>query len=422
MEEQRDTIKGLGASWSFLQSVLDGMPDLINIVDKDFQIIFVNEAAVTQARKPKTQLIGKKCYKELWGRNDYCPGCVTGKTFETGLRHQSIDWETLSNGNRRCLERSTFPITDGNGEIICAVEMAKDITERKKLEEEREEQRLELGKRIRELRHAYEELEFLHSQLLQAEKMASLGQMASSLAHEIDSPLTVISGYCELLSHDFKDDKSLSRLNTIAEQVARCQKTIRNMLDFSRKSKGEKKPHSIEAIINQTLSLMQYVMKARKIKVNKDLDKSIPNIFADANQLQQVFFNLLKNAVDAMPHGGEITITTKYHNVAAGFNLRNVTQAKACGYTVRNDEDKEISRKGSDWVEIAFQDTGIGISEENLKNIFKPFFTTKEPGKGTGLGLTICLDIIKNHGGTITAESAVGNGSKFVITLPVERK
>lgn len=401
MEEQRDTIKGLGASWSFLQSVLDGMPDLINIVDKDFQIIFVNEAAVTQARKPKTQLIGKKCYKELWGRNDYCPGCVTGKTFETGLRHQSIDWETLSNGNRRCLERSTFPITDGNGEIICAVEMAKDITERKKLEEEREEQRLELGKRIRELRHAYEELEFLHSQLLQAEKMASLGQMASSLAHEIDSPLTVISGYCELLSHDFKDDKSLSRLNTIAEQVARCQKTIRDMLDFSRKSKGEKKPHSIEAIINQTLSLMQYVMKARKIKVNKDLDKSIPNIFADANQLQQVFFNLLKNAVDAMPHGGEITITDKYQQGSG----EKVFRSFSGGY-----------------VEIAFQDTGIGISEENLKNIFKPFFTTKEPGKGTGLGLTICLDIIKNHGGTITAESAVGNGSKFVITLPVERK
>ena len=379
--------QGLGASWSFLQSVLDGMPDLINIVDKNFQIIFVNEAAVTQARKPKAQLIGKKCYKELWGHNDYCPGCVTGKTFETGLRQQSIDWETLSNGNRCCLERSTFPITDGNGEIICAVEMAKDITERKKLEEEREEQRLELGKRIRELRHAYEELESLHSQLLQAEKMASLGQMASSLAHEIDSPLTVISGYCELLSHYFKDDKSLSRLNTIAEQVARCQKTIRDMLDFSRKSKGEKKPHSIEALINQTLSLMQYVMKARKIKVNKDLDKSIPNIFADGNQLQQVFFNFLKNAVDAMPHGGEIFITGKY-------------------------------QQGSGEVEIAFQDTGIGISEENLKNIFKPFFTTKEPGKGTGLGLTICLDIIKNHGGIITAESAVGNGSKFVITLP----
>ncbi len=387
MEEQKGIIKGLGASWSFLQSVLDGMPDLINIVDKDFQIIFVNEAAVTQARKPKTQLIGKKCYKELWGRNDYCPGCVTEKTFETGLRHQSIDWETLSNGNRRCLERSTFPITDGNGKIICAVEMAKDITERKKLEEEREEQRLELGKRIRELRHAYEELESLHSQLLQAEKMSSLGQMASSLAHEIDSPLTVISGYCELLSHDFKDDKSLSRLNTIAEQVARCQKTIRDMLDFSRKSKGQKKPHSIEALINQTLSLMQYVMKARKIKVNKDLDKSVPNIFVDANQLQQVFFNLLKNAVDAMPHGGEIFITDKY-------------------------------QQGSGEVEIAFQDTGIGIPEENLKNIFKPFFTTKEHGKGTGLGLTICLDIIKNHGGTITAESAVGNGSKFVIALP----
>lgn len=387
LEEQRDTIKGLGASWSFLQSVLDGMPDLINIVDKDFQIIFVNEAAANQARQPKAQLIGKKCYKELWRRNENCPNCVTEKTFETGLRQRSIDWETLSNGDKCCLERSTFPITDGSGEIICAVEIAKDITERKKLEDEREEQRMELGRRIRELRHAYEELESLHSQLLQAEKMSSLGQMASSLAHELDSPLTVISGYCELLSHDFKDVKILSRLNTIAEQVARCQKTIRDMLDFSRKSTGEKKPHSIETLVNQTLSLMQHVMKVRKIKVNQNLDKSVPNILADGNQLQQVFFNLLKNAIDAMPRGGEIFITNNYH-------------------------------PGSNKVEITFQDTGTGISEENLKKTFKPFFTMKEPNKGTGLGLTICLDIIKNHGGTITAESIVGKGSKFVITLP----
>jgi PAS domain S-box-containing protein len=391
LEEQRDTIKGLGASWNFLQSVLDGMPDLINIVDKDFQIIFVNEAAANQARQPKAQLIGKKCYKELWRRDENCPNCVTEKTFETGLRHQSVDWETLPNGNKCCLERSTFPITDGNGEIICAVEIAKDATERKKSEEEREEQRMELGSRIRELRHAYEELESLHSQLLQAEKMSSLGQMASSLAHELDSPLTVISGHCELLSHDFKDNKTPVRLNTIAEQVARCQKTIRNMLDFSRESKGEKKPHGIETLINQTMSLMQHIMKVRKIKVNRNLDKSIPNIFVDGNQLQQVFFNLLKNATDAMPRGGEIFITSNYHT-------------------------------GPGVVEIAFQDTGIGISEDNLKNIFKPFFTMKEPGKGTGLGLTICLDIIKNHGGTITAESVVGKGSKFVVTLPAERK
>ncbi len=388
LEEQRNTIKGLGASWSFLQSVLDGMPDLINIVDKDFKIIFVNKVAAAQARQPKAQLIGKKCYEELWGRNENCPSCVTGKTFETGLRHQTIDWETLPNGDKCCLERSTFPITDGNGKIICAVEVAKNITERKILEEGREKQSMELGKRIRELRRAYEELESLHSQLLQVEKMSSLGQMASSLAHELDSPLTVISGYCELLSHDFKDKKKLSRLNIIAEQVTRCQKKIRDMLDFSRKSKDEKKHHSIETLINQTLSLIQHVIKVRKIKVNQNLDKSIPNIFVDGNQLQQVIFNLMKNAIDAMPHGGEIFITNNY-------------------------------QPDSGRVEIAFQDTGVGISEENLKNIFKPFFTMKEPGKGTGLGLTICLDIIKNHGGTITAESIVGKGSKFVITLPV---
>ncbi|MGR3309584.1 MAG: sensor histidine kinase, partial [Candidatus Brocadiales bacterium] len=138
---------------------------------------------------------------------------------------------------------------------------------------------------------------------------------------------------------------------------------------------------------NQTLSLIQHVIKVRKIKVIQNLDKSMPNIFVDGNQLQQVIFNLMKNAIDAMPHGGEIFIT--------------------------NNHQPDSGR-----VEIAFQDTGVGISKENLKNIFKPFFTMKDPGKGTGLGLTICLDIIKNHGGTITAESIVGKGSKFVITLP----
>ncbi|MBI2556131.1 MAG: ATP-binding protein, partial [Planctomycetes bacterium] len=282
----------------------------------------------------------------------------------------------------------SFPIVDKEGKVEYAVEIFRDITERKLLEEDREQQRLELGKRVREIRHAYEELKSMQNKLLQAEKMASIGLLASSLAHELDTPLTTISGYCELLEEDIRDEKLLSRIKIIYEQIIKCQKTIRNLLDFSRKSTCEKKICNIHHLINNTLLLVEHRLKIHKINLHKTLDEDVPPLLVDGNQIQQVILNLVNNAVDALPQGGDMFIETRLNK-----------EAKS--------------------VEIVFDDNGIGISSEDLKRVFDPFFTTKEPGRGTGLGLSICNNIISAHNGEITLESRLGNGTRFVVSLPI---
>ena len=196
----------------FLQTALDGIQDCINIVDKDFKIIFMNETASQRAGKKRQLLLGNKCYAELWKESSPCESCVTGKVFETGKAQQTITWEMGLDGKKFYLERFAFPVVDKEGKVEYAIEIFRDITERKLLEEDREQQRLELGKRVRELRHAYEELKSIQNQLLQAEKMASIGLLASSLAHELDTPLATISGYCELLAEDIHDERLLGRI------------------------------------------------------------------------------------------------------------------------------------------------------------------------------------------------------------------
>lgn len=375
-------------SEKFLQTALDGIHDCINIIDKNFQIIFVNEAASKMGGKKRQSMLGNKCYTQLWGRSSPCEDCVTEKVFETGKLQQAIKWETGVDNKRYCMEYSVFPIIDKEGKTEYVVEIFRDITERKLLEEDREQHRLELGKRIRELRHAYEELDSLQNQLLQAEKMASIGLLASGLAHELDTPLATISGYCELLLEDTHDEKLLERIKTISEQIIKCQKTIRNLLDFSRKSDCERKLCNIHQLINNTLTLVEHRLIIRKIKLHKKFAHQIPPLLTDGNQIQQVILNLIMNAVDALPRGGDIFIETKVN-----------TKSRS--------------------VDIIFEDNGIGISNENQKYIFTPFFTTKEPGRGTGLGLSICNSIIAAHNGRISLESRLGSGTKFIISLPI---
>jgi two-component system, NtrC family, sensor kinase len=374
-------------SEKFLQSVLDGIEDSIRIVDRDFNIVFLNESAAKRAGNKGKNMIGGKCYKESWNNNKPCSHCATWQCFESNKPQQSMTTYE-SNGNKYFLELLSFPIKNDVGKTIYAIEFERDITERRKLEQEREEQRKELGRSVQELKLAYKELQSIHSQLLQAEKLASIGQITSCLAHELDSPLTTISGYCELIEEDLKNEKALSRLTIITDQVLRCQKTIREILDYSRKSRGIKTLQDVNALIKNTISLIEYVLKVNKIRINLNLDDIIPKVRVEENQMKQVFFNLLKNSIDAMPCGGEIMVSS-------------------------------VFKKNTNTLEISFNDTGCGISKADMNSIFEAFFTTKEPGKGTGLGLNICIDIIKNHDGDMFVESNEGKGTSFRVVLPV---
>ncbi|MCX7765846.1 MAG: ATP-binding protein, partial [Candidatus Sumerlaeia bacterium] len=232
------------------------------------------------------------------------------------------------------------------------------------------------------------EIERIHRQLLQAEKMASLGKLAAGVAHEINNPMTAILTNSSLLLEELSpDDPRREDVETIVNETMRCRKIVRALLDFARQTKPEKKLINPNLIIERCISLVENQASFRNIKIIKDLDPTLPEIMLDIDQFQQVIINILINAAEAMDtSGGKITIQTKF--------------------------DKQRNT-----ILISIADTGSGIPEEHLPRLFDPFFTTKE--HGTGLGLAISYGIIERHGGKIEVSSKVGEGSTFLIQLPV---
>ena len=234
-----------------------------------------------------------------------------------------------------------------------------------------------------------EKLESTQSELLQAEKLTSLGQMAASIAHEINNPLAGVLVYTKLLSKKVTDDTSkkedtLSYLSKMESEVSRCSRIIRNLLDFARQTEPMLRLVDINQVLEQVLSMVGHQAKLQNIEVIREFSPSLPKVMGDFDQLQQVFTNLILNAIQAMPDGGKLT-------------LRN---------SVTDDE-----------IQIDIQDTGLGIPKENLSQLFTPFFTTKEKDKGVGLGLAVVHGIVERHKGRIKVKSEVGKGTTFSIYL-----
>ncbi|MCM2266735.1 MAG: response regulator [Elusimicrobiales bacterium] len=238
----------------------------------------------------------------------------------------------------------------------------------------------------------YRQLQETQSQLIQAEKMSALGQLAGGLAHEINNPLSGILGLTQLVLESLpKDGQNYADLKEIEKAVFRCKKIIVSLLSFSRQEKTRMEPVNINEAIEETLTLCARQMELKHVKINRQLTPGLPMVNADFQQLMQVFLNLFTNARDAMPDGGELSIETRLLRTPAGVEL----------------------------LMTSITDTGAGISRDILDKIFDPFFTTKPVGKGTGLGLSVCLGIIHKHNGAIKAQSEPGRGSTFTISLPV---
>jgi two-component system NtrC family sensor kinase len=230
----------------------------------------------------------------------------------------------------------------------------------------------------------------LEDQLVQTEKLTSIGLLAAGVAHEVNTPLAVISSYSQMLRKDISPEDSRHKiLEKITKQTFRASEIVNSLLNFSRTSATEFAEVDIHQVINETLSLLEHQFKTARVRVDRELKADCPMTFGNAGKLQQVFLNLFVNAKDAMPEGGELRILTE-------------------------ESDSKI--------EILVQDTGIGISRENVKKIYDPFFTTKAAGKGTGLGLSVSYGIIQEHSGSISVESRPGVGTSFKLELPLVRK
>jgi len=223
-------------------------------------------------------------------------------------------------------------------------------------------------------------------QMQRNEKLASIGQLSTGIAHEIRNPLAIIKMIEQTMKTELKDNKdAVLELNVIDEEVERANNVIKSLMEFGKPNKNEKNISSLNDIINEILIIVNKYVSQHNVNV-KFNESKIPRSEFDKEQLKQVFVNLIFNAVDAMPEGGDIIISTE-----------------------------SIHNK---WIKVNFQDTGIGIEENDLKNIFNPFFTTKE--EGTGLGLSIVHRIIEDHRGIIKATSVVGKGTQFEILFPID--
>jgi PAS domain S-box-containing protein len=225
----------------------------------------------------------------------------------------------------------------------------------------------------------------LEEQLQHSEKMASIGILAAGVAHEVNTPLTGISSYTQMLRQQIKnDDPRSALLEKIEKQTFRAAKIVNNLLNFSRSSKAEFENLDTNKVLLDVLSLLEHQLERGRIKVRKELN-DLPLVRGNENRLQQVFFNLILNARDAMPKGGWLTLAT---------------------------------RAEDDAVVVEIRDTGHGIKPEHVRRIYDPFFTTKGIGRGTGLGLSISFGIVQEHGGAIFVESVPGQGTTFQVALP----
>ncbi|MDZ7270946.1 MAG: cache domain-containing protein [candidate division KSB1 bacterium] len=240
----------------------------------------------------------------------------------------------------------------------------------------------------RKVQERTKELERTQEQLVQSEKLSSLGKLAAGVAHEINNPLTSIMINAHLLAEQFQGNPHTEEsLRLIIEETERCSTIVRGLLEFSRQQPPQREPTDINEVVRRTLHLCESQILMAKVKVRTSLAEDIPRVMVDRQKIIQVFTNLVLNAVDAMPEGGTLTV---------------------------------ISRRGSeDMAEVVFADTGCGIPKHILGRIFDPFFTTKE-GKGTGLGLSVSYGIVQAHGGTIAVESEEGSGTMVTVRLPLQ--
>jgi signal transduction histidine kinase len=262
-----------------------------------------------------------------------------------------------------------------------------------------EESRDELGRlgrsfntMVERLADAKTRLESRHAEeIRRAEHLASLGKMAAGIAHEINNPLAGMQNCVQTLFKGGRDEaQRLQYLSMLREGLGRIGRIMAQLLDFGREAKPQLGRTDVSGVIGRCLSLLEHEMAGRKISHALAVDSDLPILAADPHQLEQVFLNILMNAVDSMPEGGHLA-------VSAGLS----------------------HGRENPFVEVKIADTGMGISAENLSRIFDPFFTTKEVGKGTGLGLSVSYGIVRAHGGFIDVQSQIGRGSSFTVALPV---
>ncbi len=379
-----------------IQTILNGIQDLILVFTPNQEIVDANDAFLKYMGYEKKDVIGKKCY-EVYHQTDHpCHGEKNGCPLKTVMQNsmpaETIRTRTGPNGKVHYMEVCIHPIWEKDGKISRLIEISHDFTERRMQEEEN---RRRLEKMVEERTR---QLQDTHAKLLHKDKMASLGKLAASVVHEINNPIAGILNLALLMKRILREDAAqhsafgpFDRYLTLMEtETRRISRIVSNLLTFSRQSKMELGNQDINRLIERTLLLNDNLLKISNVKVSKALDPALPQVIGSADQIQQVFMNMISNAAEAMEGKGGGLLTVKTW----------------CG-------------ANQDSINISFTDDGVGIAVENTDKLFEPFYTTKKKGKGVGLGLSVVYGIIKAHNGNIKIDSQPAEGTTFTIQLPL---
>jgi two-component system NtrC family sensor kinase len=367
--ERKNMEKNLREVNQFLNRLIEASPDGIIVTDPKGDIIMYNKAAEQLLGYDREEIVGRANVKNLYP-----------KGLARKIREMILDEKS---GRKGILLPTELYVKNKAGEVI-DISLSASI-----LYDDKGEEMAAIGmfKDLREMITVKRKLKETQDQLFQAERLAAMGRLTSQIAHELNNPLYGIMNTLELLKDEIPEtSKRRKLLDMSLSEVVRLSVMLKNMLTFSRPEEEARKEIDINAFLEGILMLMEKQLRESDIKLMTAFDETLPAIMVSPGQMRQVFLNIVKNAMEAMLHGGTLSVATK---------------------------------KEDNFLRATIQDTGIGMTAEIKEKIFDAFFTTKEQVKGVGLGLSVCYGIIQNHGGTIDVESAPNKGAKFTVLLPL---
>ncbi|GMT42609.1 MAG: hypothetical protein IEMM0002_1020 [bacterium] len=346
-----------------LQSIFDGIPDGILVINREYKVVMCNDAIRKFMEKPSDEIRDHDCFYLCHEYNQACSDCAAHAVFSNSTPPSRIR-ECFKGNLKRRFEIWNFPIKNENGEVNYMIEYIKDVTDRQHME--------------KELNHA--------------RRLAIIGEVAAKTAHEIRNPLNAMQGAAHYLLEEYADDPKIQKyLNLIKDQISRLDGVSSDLLESARPRLSFGKKTLINSAILKSIEVVDSDMRDRKISIEIFLDERLPELRFDELRMQQVFINLLKNGCDAV-----------------GLNKKGVIEI--VGHL------KQV--KGEDFVEISIIDNGVGIREADTDKIFNSFYSTKE--NGTGLGLSIVKDIMTSHGGYVFVESTPNGGTCASVGLPIQ--
>lgn len=354
----------LQESHNRLQAVMNGILNPIYTIDANYRLMAVNQHKADELGTTPDSLVGRICYRAFFNRRSPCEHCLAAEML---AQHQPQNWSVRWVGEDHLAQEwevHAYPLPGSHAGAPNGVIVWQDRTEERRLE----------------------------NSLLQAGKLAAIGQLAAGVAHEINNPLTAINANSQMLKMVIPHDEDMyEAVDLIARAGARATKVVRGLLDFARQNQYSFEPGDVNVSIRQALQLVAYQLRSADIEVHPSLGQDLPQVRASWEHLKTVWLNLLINARDA---------------VVARPGPRNI------------EIETRLAATG-DHIQVLITDNGVGMSPAEALHIFEPFYTTKEPGQGTGLGLATSQRIVQQHGGDIEAVSQRGKGATFIVRLPV---